>query len=215
MLAALSIQEFAAKLASKESVPGGGAAAAVSGLLSVSLLEMVINLTSGRPAYAEYEHIFAAKRQELAQLHEELEQLIDRDATAFSKVMAALALPKATELECNTRTAAVQSALLQAAETPLAIAKSCIATLNIGQELLGKVNKQVVSDLAVGAVSSHAGVVSALLNTAVNLPMLKNKTAVDEMQTAIVSLRTTADALLRAIEDNVYADQTFAVMREA
>ena len=48
-------ESFAEVLASKESVPGGGGAAALVGALGVALCSMVGNFTTGKKKYAEYE----------------------------------------------------------------------------------------------------------------------------------------------------------------
>jgi len=57
MLVTLTIDKYAEQLASKASTPGGGSAAALTGLLGVSLMEMSVNLTIGRPQYAEHEEM--------------------------------------------------------------------------------------------------------------------------------------------------------------
>ena len=48
-------REFATRLAAKESVPGGGGAAAYVGALGVALCSMVGNFTTGKKAYADVE----------------------------------------------------------------------------------------------------------------------------------------------------------------
>ena len=50
-----SCADFAAVLASKAPVPGGGGAAALVGALGTALCSMVGNLTVGRKKYAQYE----------------------------------------------------------------------------------------------------------------------------------------------------------------
>ena len=50
-----SCAEFAEVLASKESVPGGGGAAALTGALGVALCSMVGNFTVGKKKYAAVE----------------------------------------------------------------------------------------------------------------------------------------------------------------
>jgi methenyltetrahydrofolate cyclohydrolase len=42
-------------LASSAPAPGGGAAAALEAAMAAALLEMVCNLTIGKPAYAEHD----------------------------------------------------------------------------------------------------------------------------------------------------------------
>lgn len=214
MLTKLSVSDFAAKLASKEAAPGGGSAAALSGLLGASLLEMVINLSIGRDEFAAHEELLAGKQVELARLHIDLQLLIDHDAAAFNAVMDSYNLPNMTDMEKKSRSAAIQEAAKQAAEVPLSTARACLELLEISKVLLGKVNPHAVSDLVVGSLASHTGVVGALLNTAINLPLLTDANLIDAFKGQVHLLRTAADELIGAIQDNVYREQTFAVMRE-
>jgi formiminotetrahydrofolate cyclodeaminase len=214
VLTTLSINEYAAKLASSEPAPGGGSAAALSGLLGVSLIEMVINLTVGKEKFASYEEQLTKSKAELARLHVELQLLVDRDAEAYNALMEAYRLPKQTEEEKQTRGAFIQQAVLQAAEIPLWTARTCLEVIEIGKSLLGKVNPHAVSDLMIGALSSHTGVISALLNTAINLPLLKDAEQANALAGEIHLLRTTADEQLAIIRDGVYNESIFHVMKE-
>ena len=213
MLSSLPIHQYAAQLASKSPAPGGGSAAALTGLLGVSLIEMSLNLTIGRPQFAEHEEFLSAKQKELAKIHAELEQLIDQDAAAFEAVMAGYKLPKATEADKAVRHEAIQRALKTAADVPLAIARYSLESLEIGRALVDKINKQVISDLAVGAQASYASVTGALLNTAINLPLLSDESLVSAMEGQVLLLRTAAHGLLSQIEQHIYSEAPFTVMR--
>ncbi|EAX48377.1 Formiminotransferase-cyclodeaminase [Thermosinus carboxydivorans Nor1] len=213
LLRELSIHEFAAQLASRQPAPGGGSAAAVSGLLGVSLLEMVVNLSLGRPDLAEYADMLVERQKGLAVLHKKLEELIDRDADAFSAVIAAYGLPKATAEEKEARAAQIQQALRQAAEVPTEVARAALESLEIGKSLLGKINAHVVSDLMIGVLLSYNAVTAALLNTAINLPALRDQAVVAALRGQIHVLRTAADELYKTVADEVYSTETFAVMR--
>lgn len=213
MLSLLPINEYAAKLASKAPAPGGGSAAAAGGLLGISLLEMVINLSAGRPEFAEYDALLGENQKKLAELHTEVQLMIDRDAQAFEAVMAAFALPKTTEAEKTSRTEQVQAAMQQAAEVPLAIAVTCIRALEIAVELLGKVNAHAASDLMIGAMKCQTAVHGALLNTLINVPYLKDGQLVTKLNVRVVSCRDQADELYHKVSSYVYSQPTFAIMR--
>ena len=49
-------------LASSAPAPGGGAAAALEAAMAAALLEMVCNLTIGKPAYAEHDDTMTSVR---------------------------------------------------------------------------------------------------------------------------------------------------------
>lgn len=213
LLAQLSISDFAARLASNEPAPGGGSAAALAGLLGASLMEMVINLTVGRREFVEYTQLLTEKQTQLASLHKELEQLIHLDAAAFKGVMDAYRLPQGSDVQKQKRQETIQAAVSQAAEVPLAIAQAALEVMVIAQGLLGKTNPHAVSDLTVGALASHTGVVGALLNTAINLPQLEDDNKVNAFKGQVRVLRRSADELLAAIEEHVYGTATFTFMR--
>ena len=213
MLTELSIVDYTSRLASEQPAPGGGSAAALSGLTGVCLLEMVINLSLPRAELAQYQAVLAAKQKELAALHQVLQALIDRDAQAFSGVMAAYQLPKATDAEKEHRKQVVQQAYRLAAEIPLETAQACLAALEIATTLCGKANPHAVSDLAIGALSLHTAAIGALLNTAINLPFIKDQAVVSSLDGQVRRLRSAADKLAAEITANVYADPVFAELR--
>ncbi len=214
MLTTLTVGEFAARLASREPAPGGGSAAALSGLLGASLVSMAVGHTRGREDFAAHEEILVARQNDLLALRGELQSLIDRDADAFSAVVAACALPQAGGAERQARAAAVRAAMAEAAAVPLLTARACLAVLAIAKEIAGKVAPHVAGDLAIGALACHTGLVGALLNTAANLPGLDDETLAASHREQIRSLRAAADELAAAVRDEIYGVPTFAVLRE-
>jgi formiminotetrahydrofolate cyclodeaminase len=215
MLTELTILEYASRLSSEQPAPGGGSAAALSGLTGACLLEMVINLTLGSLDFKHLSEVLTAKQDQLVRIHSELQLLIDRDAQAFSGVMAAYQMPKGTIEEKQLRTDAVQIAFRQAAQVPLETAHACLEALEIAKFLCGKVNPHAVSDLAVGALCAHTGAISALLNTAINLPSLKDRNLASTLDEQVVELRVSADEFLKEIKDSVYADPMFSALRSS
>ena len=215
MLAALSISEFATRIASKEAGPGGGSAAALMGLTGTSLAEMIINLTVGGEWCKESE-LLAEKKSELSRLHIELQLLIDRDATAFLKLVAANSMPDISEANRQVRREAIQEAVKEAAEVPLWTARVCLEVMEIIEEILklGAAPEHAVSDLLVGALASHAGTVSALLNTAANLPLLEDAQLASALKGQLILLRNEADNMIANIKEQGFAMKDLVVMRE-
>ena len=101
----LSVTDFMTKLASKEPTPGGGSAAALSGVMGVSLVQMVANLTLGRKKYADHEGLMNEILKECEGLHQGLLEAIDVDAEAYNQVSAAFGMPKETDAEKEARSA--------------------------------------------------------------------------------------------------------------
>ncbi|MBP2655215.1 MAG: Formiminotransferase-cyclodeaminase [Firmicutes bacterium] len=215
MLTALSISEFATKIASNEPGPGGGSAAALMGLTGASLAEMIINLTIGGDGGQESE-LLSEKKNELSRLHIELQLLVDRDATAFLKLVTANSMSDSSEANRQVRRDAIQDAGKEAAEVPLWTARVCLEVMEIIEEIikLGIAPKHAISDLLVGALASHAGAIGALLNTAANLPLLGDAQLVSALKGQLILLRNEADNMIASIREQGVAVSDLAVMKE-
>lgn len=213
MLSSLSINEFAAKLASDEVPPGGGSTAAIYGLMAASLLEMSITYSEKNHHSPESKEILLTKQADLARLHIELTILIDRDALALRGLLAAAGLPESGQKQQKAREVALQKALKQAAEVPMETARACLEVMEIGKAIVGIVDKMVVSDLMAGVVAAHAGIAASLLSTAINLGEIQDETLVNALTGQIYLLRTTGDELKLALEEKVYSKAPFHVLR--
>src|SRR5262245_37000850 len=119
MLARMSLEEFAAALAAGTPTPGGGSAAAATGALAASLLQLMCDLTIGREAYRAHEETARSVRARAEALRRDLLALVDRDAQAYDEVVRALRLAKGTDAEKTARAVALEKANLFAIETPL------------------------------------------------------------------------------------------------
>lgn len=213
MLSSLSINEFAAKLASDEVPPGGGSTAAIYGLMAASLLEMAITYSEKTPKPVENSEILIAKQADLARVHIELTILIDRDALALRGLLAAAGLAETSLEQQKVRNVALQKALKQAAEVPLETARACLEVMEIGKAIVTMVDKMVISDLMAGVVAAHAGIAASLLSTAINLGEIQDETLVSGLTGQVYLLRTTGDELKAAIEEMVYSQAPFTVLR--
>jgi len=171
-----SIQKFLDELASSNSTPGGGSAAAVMGAMGAALVSMVCNLTIGKKNYG---HVEAEMRDLLGQsenLRARLIRMINDDVHAFDQVMAAYGLPKNTDEEKTRRTAAIQDALKRATQVPLHCAKTCFEVMQLSKRAADQGNVNVVSDAGVAVLAACAGLRSAALNVYVNTAAIKDET---------------------------------------
>ena len=169
MLAKMTLEEFTASLSAGTPTPGGGSAAALSGALSASLLQMVSDLTIGREPYKAHDASVRAIRQKAEGLRKDLLALVDRDAEAYDGVIRAIRLPKGSETEKEARAAALSRANLFATETPLAVADACAALMSMAVELAHKGNPNAVSDVGTAALLAYAGLRAGILNVRTNL----------------------------------------------
>lgn len=190
--AGTTIETFLNDLASGESTPGGGAAAALTGSQAAALLSMVLNFTVGRKKYAAVEGEMRGHLQRTEEMRTELLAFADKDAEAFGAVAACFAMPRTTQEEKAARTEAMQAALRGAAEVPLAIAEMCADLLELTAPIAEKGNPNVVSDAATAAHLAHAALHSALVNVDINLKWLNDDAFVTKTQTQAAALRETA-----------------------
>jgi formiminotetrahydrofolate cyclodeaminase len=186
------IETFLNDLASGESTPGGGAAAALTGSQAAALLSMVLNFTVGRRKYAAVEEELRGLLLRTEEMRAELLLYADKDAEAFGAVAACYSMPRSTTEEKDARTSAMQTALREAAEVPFAIAALCADLLELASPVAEKGNPNVVSDAATAAHLAHAALYSALVNVDINLKYLKDETFVSRMQAEVAELKASA-----------------------
>lgn len=195
-------------LASAAPAPGGGAAAALAAATGAGLVEMVCNLTIGKPAYAESEPTMRSACRDAATARTEAVALADEDATAFTTVMDAYKLPKQTEEEQRARSAAIEGAMIHAAAVPLHTGIVASRILDLVSEVLPGANLNVISDLAVAAASAGAALDGAAINIAVNRGSIRDsgeRTRLAEALTRIESDRKRANALVAAVQERIAA----------
>ena len=135
----MPLDDWLERLGSAAPTPGGGAAAALAAATGAALIEMVVNLTIGKSAYAEHEsHVQPIGAQARA-LRQRALELIDADAAAFDTVMAAYGLPRDSDAEKAARTAAIQVATTDAARPPMEIAEVAARIIEqAGAQLRGR-----------------------------------------------------------------------------
>lgn len=186
----MTLEVFCATTASNEPAPGGGSVAALAGALAASLAEMVAQLTVGKKGYEDAADEMNALIPQAAALRAELLEDITRDSTSFNAYMDALALPKNTDEEKDTRRQAMQEALKKAAEVPLGVAETAAKIMPLAAVLVKKGNSNAVTDGLVSAMMTRTAVLGALLNVKINLGSIKDEAYVAEMKGKIRQLET-------------------------
>lgn len=171
-LSQLSVQELIARLSTRAPVPGGGSAAGIAGSLGAALVSMVVELTVGRPDAAELAAELGEIGEEARRRRDELLDLAQADAAAYDRVVQARKLPRDTDEERASRRLALDAANREAADIPLAIARSADAVLDLAVRLAPIGNPNASSDAGVAAQLASAAVRGASLNVRINLPYL-------------------------------------------
>ena len=169
-LASLSVEGFAAALASEAPAPGGGSAAAAGGANGAGLLAMVVRLTLGKEKYKAAWEELAPLVDRLDDARRKLLELIDEDTKAFDGILAARRLPKETEADKAARQKAIDAANVLATAVPMQTAFFAHEALKTAPLVLEKGNPNAASDAWAGALASWAAVLAALANVRINLP---------------------------------------------
>ncbi|MGB6176867.1 MAG: methenyltetrahydrofolate cyclohydrolase [Methylocella sp.] len=170
-----SVVSFLDDLASERPAPGGGGAAALCGAIGAALVSMVANLTIGKKNYEAVWEDLEAVNAKAEALRAELTRAIEEDVVAFTAVMAAYGLPRATEEEKAKRTAAIQAALTDATLAPMRAVNACFEVIRLAAAAAEKGNLNVISDAGVAALSANAGLRGAALNVFTNAKAIKDR----------------------------------------
>jgi len=194
-----SVATFLDELASKAATPGGGSAAAVMGAQSAALTSMVCNLTIGKPAYAEVDAEMRALLAKSEALREQLTGMIKADIDVFDRLMAAYGLPKETDEQKTSRSAAIQAILKDATDVPLVCAQACAEAIALSRIAAEKGNKGVISDAGVAVMAGYAALKSAALNVYVNAGSIKDRSFADARLAELEVILNGADIAVEEI----------------
>lgn len=174
MFADKPIDQFLAQLASAAPTPGGGSVAALAGALAAGLESMVCHLTLGKEKYQAVQDDINQLLAETEKRRLKLMSLIEEDVEAYGHLAAAYKMARATDVEKQVRTQAIQEAVRGATLAPLGIAEVCAELIDLCPPLVEKGNTNAVSDVGVAVLLAEAALRSALLNVMINLPSIKD-----------------------------------------
>jgi formiminotetrahydrofolate cyclodeaminase len=191
-------EQFLTELASRAATPGGGSAAAVMGAMGAALTAMVCHLTIGKKKYATVEAELRGVLDRADALRARLVYAIEEDVGAFNAVMAAYGLPKETPDQQRDRHAAIQSALREATDAPLACARLCHEVIELAAIVSEKGNSAVISDGGVAALAAHAALRSAALNVYVNAKAIEDRAFAEDRLLQLGAMLDAAAALAEA-----------------
>ena len=174
-----SLQQYLDDLASGNSTPGGGSASAISGAMGAALASMVSRLTIGKANYADVEEEMTGILRQTEQLRERFQQLMQEDIEAYGKLSAAFKLPRNSDDERAARILTIQEQLVEAALVPLEMVESAAELVRHCHRIAEIGNKNVLSDIATGALLAASAGAGAAWMVRVNLQSLKDEELVD------------------------------------
>ena len=177
----LTINEFIEKLGSKDAVPGGGGAAALTASLGISLCKMAANLTVGKKKYADVEDLMYDIIAECDKLSAEFVALIQKDADGFLPLSKAYGLPTETEEQKKFKEETLERELNNATVVPFEIMEKCARAIELSAIVAEKGSRLVVSDAACAINTCMSAMKCASLNVYINTKFMKDRTRAEEM----------------------------------
>ena len=191
----LSCTGFLDALGSRNPAPGGGGASALVGALSASLGHMVCEYTVGKKRYAQFEDDVRAAMSSLTRLGQELQALVDEDASAYSLVSEAYALGK----DDPARAGAVNRALDAAAVTPLRTMAACAQALDAFEELSLKGSMLLQADVYCACELAMSALRCARLNVLVNTLSMTDRSRSVELEGRAEALLGRAEPVYESV----------------
>lgn len=206
MISSETINDYLARLASREPTPGGGAAAALHAAQGAALVAMVARYTTGTK-YEQHAELVTRIISSADGLVDQALGLADADEHAFQGVIDAYKLPNGTDDLKAARTASIQDALVQAAKTPAQLILLAGAVVDLATELFDVANPNVISDVAAAADAARAAATTARVNIDINVVAIKDTEARSRLAGQTDGLEEKvvlgADALVKRVRERI------------
>ena len=134
-------------------------------------------------------------------------RLADADEHAFQSVIDAYKLPSDTDELKAAKAAAIQDALIQAAQTPAQLIGVAGEIVDLAGDLLDAANPNVISDVAAAADAARAAATTARVNIDINVVAIKDSAArtrlagqTDGIEDKVV---LAADSLVKRVRERI------------
>ena len=160
-----SIGTFLDAAAARQPAPGGGSVTALVGALAATMGEMTVNYSVGKKGLEPHQEALKTALAELRRARGLMLSLMAEDQAAYEALTAARKLPEGSP----QRESELPAALLACIRVPEAMAATAVAILEICDRVVDKVNRYLLSDLAVCADLAMATTRCAIYNVRVNL----------------------------------------------
>jgi formiminotetrahydrofolate cyclodeaminase len=169
---------------------------------------MVARYTTGEK-YAGHAGLVARITSSADHHRTEALRLADADEHAFQGVIDSYKLPSDTPELKAAKKAAIDSALVQAAQTPARLIKLAGEIVDLATELFEAANPNVISDVAAAADAARAAATTARINIDINLVAIKDDATrtnlageTDGLEEKVV---LAADTLSRRVRERILA----------
>jgi len=188
----VDFEAYLERLASADPTPGGGSATTLVGALAAALCAMVARITASSPKLARVHEEATAIAADADALRRHFVELRPVDEAAFLAVVAAQALPRATEEQQAERRAQLQAALIGAAEAPLEAAGLATDALALTMRTAELYNANLMSDVDCAMHFARAAFNESAANVEVNHRYITEPAVVGEQRERLATLTRAA-----------------------
>jgi len=157
----IPVRDLLDAFASAAPAPAGGSAAALTGATGASLLLMAAEIRLSRPAAPGASPDLTEAADRLRSLRPTLIGLIDRDADAYSLVIAARRMPGEDDEGKERRRVALASAMQAATDVPLDTMRTARLALRAAPSVASHCVRSTSADVAVAVELLHAAIRAA------------------------------------------------------
>ena len=188
-LGSMTITAMLDTFSSKEPLPAGAAAAALTGALGAALLAKMARIGGLRDEAASG----------LVAVCPRLLALADEDSRAYAQVLAALRLPKTTPVEMEARRATLGPAMQAATAVPLEMLRACRDAARLAPEVAEAAPAATAADVSVALELLRAAAAGASGSVDANLGALRDREFAEEVRSDRLALEQECrDALEQA-----------------
>ena len=194
-----SIRDFLKAVASAEETHGAVSVAAVAGGLGTSLLLMVAALPKTRSDSVQERAKLIEAATALTDVQEQLMETIETETAV--KIFAARNMSQASAAQRSERQAAIQIALLAAADVPLEVLRLCARGLRHAETVAAHSSRAAVADAQLGVALLNAGFNGARSNLEGKISSLTDTQYITSVVDEIARLTEEAMGAARSAEE--------------
>lgn len=207
-VAGQTVAEYLRALSAGSAAPGGGSAAALAGSLAAALCAMAAKLTLKRLTDPSIRQPMSAAAMDADALVNRLMSLADRDAHAYTQVMAAYRLPGDSEGDRRSRSSAIQSALQTATAVPMETLQALSDMVHPLQTVLDNGNSHCRDDAGVALRLLRCAAQSTAANIRANLKLLSGYYPASEIQNTFIRISSEITKCLVDLNHRYFEDGT-------
>lgn len=195
----MDIKQIIAEVAAGNTALGGGAVAPLSGAIGSALGQRAL-IKISKKVQAENSQLIDQLHADLQSYRQQFLDFVEIDKKVTEKLMAAFALPKATDEEKVARHEQLQNALIEATEIPLQIMETAVQAMEVFSELAPFSTRGTAADIEIGIIHLETALMAANINVQENIALIDNAELVTKYDDQAASFIEQAENAYEEVE---------------